>query len=373
MTVMNEQESLARDLDGRTWDESCESLKRPREALIRERSPANAFDRAEGYRYLSRLLRVALERFGEHADPEHPRFYQMARPDAKLGADNPDCNYRNCALDGNREYRIRGRRGTSTYVGIGAYYGHYGEQGPSGCSGYLDSADLVLDADGRFEIVLSAKPHPGNWIAMDPRTSSLIVREFFLDRKGEVPIELDIECLGVEGPPAPLDAAALDRAFATTAAFVKGSADLFTSWAEGLEKHSNELRAPPDALRAPAHKAANQIFYHGYWKLAPDEALLITAKPPVCRYWNFQLNNYWLESLDYRYHPITVNKHSVRLERDGSFLIVVSARDPGIGHWKDTAGQTPGTMGLRWNMACDPPQPACRVVRFADLAAGRYS
>ena len=235
----------------------------------------------------------------------------------------------------------------------------------------MDSADLALDADGRFEIVLSAKPHPGNWIRLEPQTSSLIVREFFLDRASEFPAQFEIECLGVTGPPAPLDPAALDRAFATTAAFVRGSADLFTGWAEGFAKRPNELHAPPDSLRAPAHKAANQIFYHGYWKLASDEALLITATPPVCRYWNFQLNNYWLESLDYRYHPITVNKHSVRLEPDGSFRIIVSARDPGCGNWIDTAGHTHGTMGLRWNQAIDPPQPRCRVVRFDDLATGR--
>ena len=367
----NEQESLARILDGRAWDDFCESLKGARAALFRERSPANAFDRAEGYRYLTRLLRVGLERFVEHADPVHPRFYQMARADAKLGADNPDCNYRNCALDGRREYRLRGQRGTSTYLGIGAYFGQYGEAGPSGCSGYMDSADLLLDADGRFEIMLSVKPHPGNWIRMEPQTSSLIVREFFLDRASEIPAQFEIECLGVSGPPAPLNPAALDRALATTAAFVKGSADLFTGWAEGFAKHPNELHAPPDSLRAPAHKAANQIFYHGYWKLAPDEALLITATPPVCRYWNFQLNNYWLESLGYRYHPITVNKHSARLEPDGSFRIIVAARDPGFGNWIDTAGHAHGTMGLRWNMAIDPPQPVCRVMQFDDLAAGR--
>lgn len=371
--TVNERESLERILDGRSWDEFCESLKGARAALFRECSPVDAFDRAEGYRYLTRLLRVALERFVEHADPTHPRFYQMARADAKLGADNPDCNYRNCALDGRREYRIRGQRGTSTYLGIGAYFGHYGDAGPSGCSGYMDSADLALDAGGRFEIVLSAQPQPGNWIRMEPQTSSLIVREFFLDRAGEIPAQFEIECLGVTGPPAPLDPVALDRALATTAAFVKGSADLFTGWAEGFATRPNELHAPPDSLRAPAHKAANQVFYHGYWKLGPDEALLITATPPVCRYWNFQLNNYWLESLDYRYHPITVNKHSVRLEPDGSFRIIVAARDPGVGNWIDTAGHTHGTMGLRWNQAIDPPQPGCRVVKVDELAGARRS
>lgn len=368
---MDERESIERVLDGRTWDDFCESLKGARAVLFRDLSPSDALDRAEGYRHLTRLLRVALERFVEHADPERPRFYQMARADAKLGADNPDCNYRNCAIDGTREYRIRGRRGTSAYLGIGAYYGHYGDGGPSGCSGFMDSADLVLDPDGRFEIVLSAQPHSGNWIELEPRTSSLVVREFFLDRRGEIPAQFEIECQGAGGPPPPLDPVALDRALAATAAFVKGSVDLFTGWAEGFSRHPNELHAPPDSLRAPAHKAANQVFYHGHWRLAPGEALLITAKPPVCRYWNFQLNNYWLESLDFRYHPITVNKHSVRLEPDGSFRIIVSERNPGFGNWIDTAGHSQGTMGLRWNMAIDPPQPACRVVRFDDLCAGR--
>ncbi len=366
---MDERAALERILDGRSWDDFCESLKGARSALFRASSPANAFDRAEGYRHLSRLLRLALERFVENDDPEHPRFYAMAREDAKLGADNPDCRYQNCRLDGQREYRIRGHRGSSTYLGIGSYYGSYGDSSPSGCSGYMDSADLVVDADGRFEILLSQKPQPGNWIPMEPRTSSLIVREFFLDKTSETPARLEIECIGVTGPPAPLDPAALDRALHAASVFVKGSVDLFTGWAELFAQRPNELHAPPDSVRAPAHKATNQIFYHGYWQLAEGEALLITAKPPVCRYWNFQRNNYWLESLDYRYHPITVNKHSVKLEPDGTFRIVVASRDPGIGNWMDTAGHARGTMGLRWNLAYDPPEPVCRVVRIDDLAA----
>jgi hypothetical protein len=368
---MDEQRSLERVLDGRAWDEFCESLKGARAALFREKSPANAFDRAEGYRYLSRLVRLALEKFVEHADPRRPRFYALSREDAKMGADNPDCRYRNCCLDGSLEYRIRGRRGTSTYLGIGTYFGSYGSPEPSGCSGYLDAADLATEPDGSFEILVSATPHPGNWLPMEPRTSSLIVREFFLDRASEAPVELEIECLGVAGPPPPLDPAGLDRALQASAVFVKGAADLFTGWAERFSERPNELNAPPDSLRAPAHKATNQVFYHGYWKLAPDEALVISAVPPACRYWNFQLNNYWLESLDYRYHRVTVNKHSAVLERDGSFRIVVAARDPGIGNWIDTAGHAQGTMGLRWNLAVDPPRPECRVVRLSDLVAGR--
>ena len=38
-----------------------------------------------------------------------------------------------------------------------------------------------------------------------------------------------------------------------------------------------------------------------------DPAAIVTATPPVCLYWNCQLKNYVRESLDYLYHPTTVN------------------------------------------------------------------
>jgi hypothetical protein len=362
---MDERESLERILDGRAWDDFCESLKGARAALFHERSPTQPLRPRR--RLPPSHAAAAPGDSSVSSSTPIPSIRASTRwraPTRSSARTTPTAATRTARSTGTATYRIRGRRGTSTYLGIGAYYGHYGDRGPSGCSGYMDSADLALDADGRFEIVLSGKPHPGNWIRMEPRTSSLIVREFFLDRASEIPAQLEIECLGVTGPPAPLDPAALDRALATTAAFVKGSADLFTGWAEGFAKRPNELHAPPDSLRAPAHKAANQIFYHGYWKLAPDEALLITAKPPVCRYWNFQLNNYWLESLDYRYHPITVNKHSVRLEPDGSFL----HHRLGARSRRSATGWTPpATPTARWD--CAGIWPSTRRIRSAASCA----
>ena len=47
-------------------------------------------DRAEGFRYLSRLTRAALETFVEHADPLAPVLHRPVHETAKIGADNPD-------------------------------------------------------------------------------------------------------------------------------------------------------------------------------------------------------------------------------------------------------------------------------------------
>ncbi|MGN5476688.1 hypothetical protein ACTMU2_05800 [Cupriavidus basilensis] len=60
-------------------------------------------------------------------------------------------------------------------------------------TGFLDSNRLAVAPDGSFELLLSARPHDGNWVPMEPGTNALVVRQTFLDRKAETPAELSIE------------------------------------------------------------------------------------------------------------------------------------------------------------------------------------
>ena len=93
---------------------------------------------------------------------------------------------------------------------------------------------------------------------------------------------------------------------------------------------------------------ANIIYYHSYWNLGKDEALLIEVMPPTCDTWNFQLNNYWMESLDYRYFTICINSHSAKYNPDGSVTVVVAHENPGVANWIETVGHFEGTMCWRW-------------------------
>ncbi len=365
--VTADDPGLRRVLDGTSWEDFCEALKRAGAVIQRPASPADGLDRAEGYRYLSRLARLALEKFVEHSDPTAPRFYQLSHATAKIGCDNPDSYYQNAAISGAYEYRVWGTRGSVPYLSFGTYYGHYGSGARSGRSGHLDGADLALDREGRLEIVLSCTPHPGNWLPMEPDTSMLIVRQNFLDRERERPAELSIARLGAAEPPAPLAPGVLDAALVEAGRFVAGTAALFADWAEGFARHPNELRAMDPAVTGGAHGDPNIFFYMGYWQLADDEALVVEAMPPACESWNFQLNNHWMESLDYRYHRIHYNKHTAAHLPDGSFRLVVAHADPGVPNWVDTAGHRRGTMGLRWVKASAHPQPRTRVVRVGDL------
>ena len=364
---MHDSGSRQRIMDGSAWAAFCDALKRAGQVVQREGSPDDPFDRAEGYRYLTRLTRVALESYLEFADPAFPVLRRPAHETVKIGADNPDNYYQSAAISGQYEYRIRGRRNSVHYLGLGTYAGSYGSSARRGQTGYLEGTDLKIEADGRFEIRLSCQPQPGNWLPMEPDTSSLIVRQTFQDRSSERVADLELERIGATGGPPPLDPEHLDRGLAAAAAYVEGTASLFAEWAEGFAKEVNRLPKFDPAVARAAHGDPNICYFHGYWALAPDEALLIELEPPECEYWNFQLNNHWMESLDYRYHRIALNHHGARTRDDGSVRIVVAHEDPGLDNWIETAGHRRGTMCLRWVRAREHPEPATRVLKLADL------
>jgi hypothetical protein len=364
---MSTDSSTRRIMNGSSWADFCDGLKRAGEIILRDGSPKDPFDRAEGFRYLSRLTRVALESYIEFAEPLAPVLRRPAHETVKIGADNPDNYYQSAAISGKHEYRLWGKRGTIYYLGFGTYVGSYGSGGRMGQSGYIEGSDLHIDPDGSFEIVLSCNEQPGNWLRMEPDTSSLIVRQTFQDRKTETIADLHIERLGSEGPPKPVTPGFVDRGLAAASTYVNGTASLFADWAEGFAKHTNQFRMLDPGVARAAHGDPNICYFYAYWELGPDEALVVDTTPPRCAYWNFQLNNHWMESLDYRYHQIAVNHHGARYRPDGSVRIVVAHQDPGVDNWLDTAGHSRGTMCLRWIRADNHPQPTTRVVRLTEL------
>ncbi|SPA22308.1 conserved hypothetical protein [Cupriavidus taiwanensis] len=357
-------------LSGQTWAEFCDVLKRSGQQILRPEAPTDALTRAEGFRYLSRLLRIALEMHVEFADPAFPGFFSPSHETAKIGADNPDNLYRYARLDGSAAYRIRGRRGTVAYLSFGTQKGGYETDGRMVQTGFIDSNKLAVEPDGSFEITLGAQPHPGNWVRMEPATNALVVRQTFLDRKAETPAELQIERIDANGKPPALSAERLHAGLLRAAGFVEGTARIFADWAQGYGGHVNALPPADQAVCQAAGGDPNIYYYHSCWRLADDEELVVEVdRVPECEFWNFQINNYWMESLDYRYHDICLNKHGARLNASGGVTVILSARDPGLPNWLETAGHHNGTMCWRWVGAAQPSHPRTRVVKLASLSA----
>jgi hypothetical protein len=360
----------ARVLSGQAWEDYCDTIRAAGAALVYGSAAPDPLDQAEGIRYLARLVRGGLEGFLEHADPAFPELRRMVHETVKLGADNPDNHYFSCRVSAEHQYRLVGTRGTVFYLGLATQRADYlagGEQ----CTGLLEGEELVLDADGRLEVHIGLERPAGvrNWLPMTADSRILLVRQTFLDRASEQPADLRVERIGAAPQPGPLDCQRVDEGLAAAGMFVTGSALFFARWAEQWRAHTNELPRHPPEISLAAGGDPNIAYYHSAWRLRPDECLLVEFTPPDCPYWNFQLNNRWLESLDYRYFSIATNKHAARVRPDGSVRLVVAHRDPGVENWIDTAGHRRGTMSLRWVRARQFPAIRCRVRKLAELGA----
>ena len=288
----------------------------------------------------------------------------MAHETVKLGADNPDNYYLNAKISGRYNYRIRGKRNSIHYIGFFTQNGNYGSTGGLSPCGKLEHSDLFIEEDGSFEIIISQIQTGKNWLRSEPGTTMLMVRQTFLDRLAEIPAEISVENMDGRLAPDPLTPAMVDEGLKTASMFVAGASFLFAKWANGFQKHVNRLPLfDPEVSNAAGGDAAI-IYYHSYWKLTDSQSLVIKVKPPECDSWNFQLNNYWMESLDYRYFTVCINKASAQYEADGSVIVTVAHKDPGTPNWINTCRHGEGTMLWRWYRLREgevAPEPLCEV------------
>ncbi len=367
MSTTSKSDAHEKLMSGESWEAFCETLKAAGKTILADDQPDTPLDRAEGFRYLTRLTRAALETFVEYADPRAPALHRPVHETAKIGADNPDNYYQHATISGEFEYKITGQRGTIHYLDFATQSAGVASSGDSQQGGHVDSSDLEIDDEGRFEVSLSCDERPGNWLRMTKDTTALIVRQTFADCATETPASLTIERVGGDAHPEPLTPEAMHGGLEQAGGLVVSCAALFSSWAHGFESHTNELPKFDDSVSMGAGGDPNICYYHSYWALGPEEALVIEAEPPPCDAWNFQLDNHWMESLDYRFHRVHVNHHTAVYHDDGSVRIVVAHEDPGVPNWIETAGHDRGTMCLRWIRAEHHPQPRCRVVKRSEI------
>jgi len=348
-----------------TWRAFCDRLAECGEVLSRPQAPRAALDQAEGLRYLSRLTRTALNMLVDSADPDFPRLFLLTDDAIKIGADNPDNLYQQVVVRGDRDYRITGTRGAVPYLSIGSKANRYATDGTMVSTGELELADLALGQDGSFEIIASATKRPGNWLPMATDTTLLIIRQTFNDKAVEMPATVRVERIS-DGPAAPalLSPAMIEAQLFGAAQWVRGTANTFADWSQMFMAQPNQIY---DGAQEMFYRAGGdpKIWYgHLYYDLAPDEALVIEAVPPRCRFWNFQLDNWWMESLDHVNRRIWINGAQARYEEDGRVVVICADRDPGFGNWVDLSGHRAGTALWRWIEADAHPVPQCRVVQL---------
>jgi hypothetical protein len=358
-----DEEKLA---SGEAWRAWCDRLKAAGEAILAEGFPDGPRDRAEGIRWLTRLITHATQLEMEAGDPRFPFFVKYETPHNQWSGPNPDNLYLRANVDPRCSYRVwanvKGVRQAIISLNEGEMqlgeFGVFSERS-------LDA--LEVDGDVLLELWLSPDEQPKNWVPMHPKGRRLTIRVYQSDWDRDAAPVFHIERVGAEGVPRPpLEPAHVVRALDRSATWVERTAVFWN----GYTTQGWNRATPNVATRAgSAPGGADDILYGScFWELDEDQALVIECDAPDASYWGFSIHTLgWLESGDFADRQTSLNGHQVHVDGDGRLRIVLAAVDPGSPNWIDTEGRRRGLLVYRWVWARDNPVPTSKVVPLAEV------
>lgn len=374
---------------GLAWRELLDTLRDLDQAFL-EGPRAVGDDRtvADGYRALATHLGVALDTY-LFPEPTRPVFTEVNTPfrrDRRWGGDNTDAWYHLAPIDPRRSYRVTGTRNDSVYFSLTVY----NEPAPGAWSdrivGILRDDDLDLDADGRFSLVLGpTRPagYDGPFLKLSPDAAVAFTRDYQVDPLAGRPVDWHIEPLDEPEPVRHGDAE-------TAASLRAATAWLRTMFAiiplavgvrpESAHTSGHEISEVANDVAAPYRvpdftfgwSAADACYAFGSFDLAEDEALVITHRPPDCRFWNVVTWNQFMATHNATDGRTSVNHGSAVADDDGTVTVVVS-REP-LDHPNSitTLGYPRGNLAFRWFLADEvPAQPHVRLVKVGEVAGIR--
>jgi hypothetical protein len=304
-------------------------------------------------------------------DGDHPAFLPNGNIVMNFPQPNADTVYRASRVTPGSTYRLQGQRGTLRLLSIGQVAVLPGGR-PGPTRSYLDLNTLHVDKQGRFDLILSpARPqgYSGDWWQLEQGARTLLLRMVSSDWSKERDPTIAIERLDrppQRGRPSAADLEQRLRSLPRDIAFLPM---LFID-------HAAKLRAEGTINRLKAIDVsqigglAGQSYYEGAFELGEDEALLVEAPVPAhCSYRSILLGNDIHETIDWSNNQSSLNDSQAKPDKDGILRIVVSAKDPGVPNWLDTAGHRRGLMQGRWLDCTTNPLPTVNKVPLAALRA----
>jgi hypothetical protein len=384
-----ERKAAERLVRGESWDDFCESLKGAGRMVEQFGDLPSDQDRAEWYRFLSRLVRNGFERFVENCEPDRPRL-RDAPWRCSINVQCPDQDHLMCEFpSGEHAYRITGTRGTLPYFVMAVWSApqppdlaarswaargaaSLGEFDPSNLktTNFLKSDDIDFDAEGRFEVVLSQTPPARNGLALAPDSTGILIRLVYHDRAKTVPPRFQIE--RIDRPqPRPVEAGEVAAGLAKTGQLVLGYAELVRAWWQNnLSLRPNQI-VFSEATYLSNGGVRDRLHGFGCWEKKADEALVVRFTPTPCEYWVLQVCNLWQENLDvYEDGQGYLTKFNCKHESDGSVVAVIADADPGVGgNWVDAFRHEKGVFSLRFIKTEGGPSVTIHRVPLARLRA----
>jgi len=389
------------------WNHFADELKQLGEKLVGPTGARGPRERAEGFRYLVRLVAAAQELAFE-ADRTRPSLVRMFTPTRKFIAEGTDTIYHEAKLDPALSYEMTIHRGDDLFFSVVAYAED--EDGDKFIADDLNDEHIVFEEAGgqqvaKIQISAERPADAKNWLKLDGRLPFILTRQYFpefvtavdagkyrqatmtIENTAEVspPVEYaeDDVTSGIERMIAfmndTLDSALGISAFVglntveyertdTSPTRIGSDGNLILDEASHEEYSPEELAEMVDPRVVANNLPAPGIDYVGaMFKLAPDEAVLIEGKDVRCRYWSAQVLTKFLESGDYRYHRVAINNRQVQTDEDGRFRIYASHSNPGVRNWMSTQGYARGQIVIRSLLAEEDMNVELSVVKLTDI------
>jgi len=315
-------------------------------------------------------------------DPADPRFHRIVDPDRKVLGDNPDAVYFDAPVSADHAYRVTGEIKGAAYVSITVEAGEAWGSMDNQTVGVLNDESFDIDVDGRFEIRLGGEPKDRNWLALPDGAGSISTRHYFENPTyaaadpSRVP-QMRIEVIDGDGnpviaaPPRPSDA--------SVAAGIRRVAGLVRELTVDRPPQSSAqprtwVSRVPNVFPPPGKPgdlglaAFDAAYAMAPFLIGPDEALVIRARWPQCRYGNVCLWNRHLQTLDYATRSISLNRAQTVADADGRFTAVIAHSDPSVPNWLDSEGRPFGIAYWRFMLPeGDIETPQAEVVPFTEV------
>lgn len=359
--------------DGLEWEKLIDGL-RPLGDAMRARVPERLRGDPQIMAESMRLLLSGLARASSDAlvgDRRHPMFVPELNIAQNIFQPNADTIYKSCLLERGGSYLLKGDRGTTRMM-ILAQMGpdtlRTGKHHPVLDQGNFD--ELQIDSDGNFEVVIAPERpvgHKGDYWPLNENCEKLMIRIVSCDWGVEREPRFGIARLDVDDAKGRTPTEALNHAFGEMPGITAVCALAFPTHVQELRDQGflNTLKVFDVSQMSGLQ---GQSYYEGAYELADDEALITEVKiPESYKYWSIILTNELYETTDWYNNQSSLNDTQGIVDNDGIFRTVISARDPGVHNWLDTAGYDSGAIQGRWFGATATPNPNMRKVKLADV------
>lgn len=334
----------------------------------------------DGYRMLATTMGVGLDTY-LFAEPTRPVFIDTVTPfrrDRRWGGDNTDAWYSYAPIDPKASYLVSGNRGDSVYFSLTVY----NEPSPGAWSdrviGVLNDAELEFDENGDFQILL-APARPADWdgacIVLDDDAAVAFTRDYQADPLQGRRVTWQIEALDAPGPIVRSDEATAESLRSVLTWLRTMTAIVPLRLGERIEGDRHELghnvaqvaNEFAEPYQVPdfnfGWSASDACYSFGSYDLGPDEALVVTHRPPDCRFWNLTTWNQFMAGHNAEDGRTSINMSTAQPNADGTVTVVIARQQLDHPNAIATLDRPRGSLAFRWFLVdAVPARPDVRLV-----------